>query len=240
MFVACDESGVVPSDKYLVIGSAWISKKALCELEKKATELRINSKCWGEVEWHKTAGGLTPQLLQFYKDFIDLAFQDEKVLLHFIVVKKDLLRMSEFHQQSEELVKYKFMHLLLSRHGKRLLTTSAQKKDMHIIYDSFQQSKKSQAGKWSLKMRAYIESYLGESIDHVQPCNSHISSLVQICDLVTGAIGTSWNVSPSKIHPHKKEIMEHIEKRIGKGLRAPTALTDRDFNVWVWRPRGSI
>src|SRR3989344_2226219 len=231
MFVACDESGVNPTDKYLVIGSAWITKQGLCDFEKKITELRLGKKCWGEVEWSKT-GSMSEGVLQFYKDFIGQAFQEIPISLRFIVVEKAKLDMARYHQKSDELVRLKFMYLLLSRHGERFLQKQDRNK-LHIVFDSFTQSKKAKTEQWVLRMKGHIERYLGGPIEHIQPCTSHICSLVQLSDLFTGAVSTSWNTPPSKISDNKKELIELIERGVGKTLKARTLLTDKDFNIWV-------
>lgn len=234
MFVACDESGILSSDRYLVIGSAWISKDDLCEFEKMITKLRLERKCWGEIEWLKTTPISIP-MLQFYKDFIGYAFRKVPISFRFIVVEKALLDMPRYHQNSQELIRFKFMHLLLSRHGQHFLPAK-DRTGLHIVFDKFTQSKRARDEQWAYKMRGHIERYLGSPIEHMQPCTSHICSLVQLCDLFTGAISTSWNVPPSKISDSKKELIELIERSTGKILRARTLPTERDFNIWIWQP----
>ena len=234
MFVACDESGINSSDKYLVIGSVWTSKQGLCDFERKVTELRLKQKCWGEFKWSKV-GAMSDQISQFYIDFITLAFQEIEIRFRFIIIEKKLLDMQTHHDNSDELVQFKFSYLLISRYAERFLDKQG-KKSLHIVFDDFEQSKKAEDEKWVLKMRGYIERRLGEPIEHLQPCTSHICSLIQLCDLFTGAISTSWNNSPSKISPRKKELIEHMEQKTGKKIDARTLLTEKDFNVWVWRP----
>jgi hypothetical protein len=238
MFVACDESGINPSDKYLIIGSAWISKQGLCEFEKDVTALRLKHKCWGEVKWSKV-GTMSDEMFQFYKDFIALAFQDIEISFRTIVVEKKLLDMTTYHNGSEELVRFKFSHLLLSRHGERFLD-KAGKKALHIVFDDFQLTQQAKDEKWVLKMKAHIEHHLGEHIEHLQSATSHICSLIQLCDLFVGAISSSWNNSPSKISQRKKELIEYIEQKIGKKVGARTLPTEKDFNVWVWQPSPRI
>lgn len=231
MFVACDESGKTSDDKYLVIGSAWVSKEGLCDLERRTTELRLRRRCWGEIKWSKSR---SESMLQFYKDFIELAFNDIEIDLRFIVIEKELLDMRTYHESEEELV-FKFMHLLLSRHGKRFLDRGEQR-ELHIVFDNFDLSQQAREERWILKMRRFIERHLGVTIEHLQPCTSHICSLVQLSDLFTGAVATSWNTTPSRIGARNKELIEFMERKTGKTFRARTLLGDKDFNVWVWQP----
>lgn len=233
MFVACDESGINPSDKYLVIGSAWISKTDLCHFESNVTELRLKKKCWGEIEWSKVHT-MSKSMCQFYKDFISLGFQELPIFLRFIVVDKTLLDMETYHQNSLELVRFKFTNLMISRYAERFFD-SQRNKGLHIVFDSFSQSTLARGENWQNKMRQYIEQHLGVEIEHLQPCCSHICSLVQFCDLFAGAVSISWN-KPSNITNTQKELIEHMESVTSKKLNFRTSLTDKEFNLWVWRP----
>src|SRR3989344_4006109 len=142
MFIACDESGKNSSDRYLVIGSAWVSKSGLSEFEKETTDLRLKRKCWGEIELLKVKNSMSDAIFKTYQDFLSQAFQNIPVSFRCIVIKKSLLDMPTFHDKDEELVYFKFLYLLLSRHGKKIVDTDGKKK-LHIVFDKFEQSKKS-------------------------------------------------------------------------------------------------
>ncbi len=233
MFVACDESGIDPSKKYLVIGSAWISKENLVELEKRVTEIRLKEKCWGEIEWKKVKNSTSNAMFKVYKDFIDLAFQDLSIFFHFVVVEKSLLDMVKYHNDSLELVRFKFMQMLLSRHAENFLDPKG-RRGLHIVFDSFDMNERARGE--AAKIRSFIERRLDGPIEHLQPCASHICSLIQICDLLTGAIASSWNEPPSKISSKKEKLIKIIEEKSGKVLKSRTLVTERKFNIWVWQP----
>lgn len=235
MFIACDESGTSSSAKYLVIGSVWIAKNKLSEVEGRITELRLKRKCWGEIEWSKVRKSMSDEIFKMYQDFLALTFQDIPISFKCIVVKKSLLDMRTFHERDEELMRFKFIYLLLSRPGKRLLHINKNLR-FHVIFDEFEQSTKSKEEKRVLRMKAFIERHLGVPLEHLQPCNSHICSLVQLCDLLTGAVSTSWNQSPPRINEKKQELITYIKNKSGKKLTTRTLPTEKDFNIWVWQP----
>jgi hypothetical protein len=232
MFVACDESGVDPSNKYLVIGSVWLDKKYVAEFEKRATELRLKNKCWGEVEWLKLKKASSDDIISFYKDFVSLAFKDIKIYFRFIIVEKNKLKMKEFHEKNKELVHLKFMYFSISRYAETFLDMKS-KEGLHIIFDNFNECNASKEKHWRKQTKGYIERHLGCNIEHLQPCNSHISSLVQLCDLFTGAVSTVWNFTPSDISASKLNIINHMKELTGKNFGAGTLPTERDFNIWV-------
>lgn len=235
MFVACDESGNNSSDKYLVIGSVWIDKKNLSEFEKRVTELRLNSKCWGEIEWLKLNAASSEHIIKFYKDFIKLAFDDLKIYFRFIIVKKDWVNLKEYHQGSKELMQLKFMYLSISRYAENCLEKDKQN-NLHIVFDSFTESKTSKEEKWRIGTKDFIEKYLGCGVEHLQPCCSHICSLIQLCDLFTGAVSTSWNTPPSKISETKSDLIKYMEKLVKTNFGTITLPSEKDFNIWAWRP----
>ena len=235
MFVACDESGKGSSNQYLVIGSVWMDKENVPEFEKRVTEFRIINKFWGEIEWLKLSKSTSEKYIDIYKDFIELAFKDLKIYFRFIVVKKDLLDKKTYHQGSEELVQLKFMQLSISRYANRFLEQE-KKKRLHIIFDQFQESKKSKEEKWRSTTRQFIEKNVGYKIEHFQPCTSHISSLIQLCDITTGAVSKVWNEPPSKISSTHREMIDHIEKLAHTDLSGRTLPTEMDFNIWAWSP----
>ena len=239
MFVACDESGKEPEKKYLVIGSVWVEKDDLIRFEEEVTRLRLKRKCWGEVEWLKVKGHTSEDILQFYKDFLSLAFGCPRMCFRFILVEKALLDKKTYHegQKSDELPQLKFMYLLISRYANRFLS-SEEKKGLHIIFDQFEESKKSREERWRLQTKEFIERSLSTEIEHFQPCTSHICSLVQLCDVVTGAVATRWNTLQKDRAPNQsKEILiQHIETLSNKPLGSATSPFEKKFNIWRWRP----
>ncbi|MCL5008834.1 MAG: DUF3800 domain-containing protein [Patescibacteria group bacterium] len=211
-----------------------MSKSKLSEFEKKVTTLRLNSKCWGEIKWNKVRS-MSNDMLSFYKFFIDLAFDDIPVCFRFVVVEKSLLNLKKYHENSIELVRLKFLHLLISRYADKFLDGKT-KKGLHIVIDEFEESRQAKEEHWQQKTRKYTESHLECPIEHMQPCNSHICSLVQLCDLFTGATSYSWNTPESKRRLQKNELANYIERKTGKKLDSVTLPTEKEFNMWRWKP----
>jgi hypothetical protein len=233
MFVACDESGVQPSDKYLVIGSAWIPKEQLPDFEAQTTASRLTNKCWGEIEWQKIKKSMPDGLCKVYKDLIDLGIKKMDASFHIIVIEKKLLDMVNCHSDYE-IVRFKFIYFLISRNAQKFLSEKNRK--LHIVFDDFQESKENREENRVLAMKQFTERYLMTKLEHLQPCCSHICSLIQLCDLITGAVATKWNKAISEINPKKIDFITYIENLINKDLAARTLYTEKKFNIWIWRP----
>lgn len=235
MFVACDESGKNSSDTYFVIGSIWVSKKDAVLFEQKIAELRIAKKCWGEVCWKKIQDATSPDLLSFYEEFVSLGVKKLDISFRFILANKNIVDLKQYHQGKQEKMHLKFMRLMVGKYGERFLDSKA-RRELHIVYDRFDESNQSKQEKWRKEMRSWIEYDFGCTIGHIQPCTSHICSLVQLADLFAGAMSTAWNVSPSHISKAKAQMMTHMEQATGRELRTTSKPTEKYFNVWLWRP----
>jgi hypothetical protein len=234
MFVACDESGTDSTTPFFVLGTVWVRKDDLIQFETEIIRLRLQKKCWGEIEWNKIGGQSTSSsVIDFYKNFLYLAFTKIPFSFHCIVVKKSLLNLRTYHSNNMDLAKFKFFRLIIGKFGQKLPQNL--RKKIFILYDQFNETKASRENQWARKMRDTIENDIGSPLEHIQPCDSHICSLIQFCDLLTGAVGAVWNGRLKTGHP-KAEIVDFIEKNTKIKLNIATLPTATKYNIWLWRP----
>ena len=217
MFVACDESGL--NKRFFVIGSVWIQKERLPELEATITDLRLRFKCWGEVKWTKITDSTPEHFVCFYEAFVQAAIS-AGLSFHCIIVDTEKLD----ERKMTELLHLKFMYLLLSRSPFRnyFLQEEVQPSQLHILFDQFEESAQSRSEAWRVKTRQFIESHFGTAIEHLQPCDSKINSLLQVVDLFTGLVSQKRNDGAGALSAHR-----HRLSRILYGC---------EFNVWDWEP----
>lgn len=230
MLIAIDESGEEKLTKYNVIGSVWIKKEHVCNIEKEITNIRIKHKCWGEAKWTK----IKPNQKEFYKDIIKLIFnKNRKVFFRFIVLnKKNLYEKYGKNFDKKELWKLDAIYLLISRHSNKFLTNK-EKQEIHILYDNFEESKESKDQQWRIKTKEKIQTYIESPIEHFQPCDSKINSAIQICDILTGTISSQWN--KKEINETKQEIVNLIAELSNKNLSKSTFPSEKNFNIWNWQ-----
>ena len=220
MFVACDESGI--GKRYFVLGSVWVPKGNVSEFEKRVSELRLRFKCWGEVKWKKISDHTPENVMYFYREFIE-AISDMDIFFRFIVVDTEKLEEGKVVEK----LQLQFMYLLISRNAVRgVLRTRVNPNELHIIFDQFQESKQSRHEGWRKDTRGFLNKHLECEIEHLQPCNSHINSLLQLIDVFTSMLSEKENGSgESFLSVNREQIAKLIDGRYGER-----------FAVWRWEP----
>ena len=221
MFVACDESGADKKDRFFVLGSSWIPKEHVSKFEEKISGLRLRFKCWGEVKWGKVNDCTPDDIMHFYKEFVQAV---SHIDMYFRFISADKRKLDE-NSVSEEL-HLKFMYLLISRNAVRGdLRKKVNPSELHILFDQFQESRKSQDEKWRKRTRDFINRYLKCEIEHFQPCDSHINSLIQLTDVVTGLVCKIKNSGKSSMSKNEIQLADFIFEKYGN-----------KFDIWSWHP----
>ena len=219
MFVACDESGT--DKRFFVLGSVWVPKENVSEFERCVSVLRLRYKCWGEVKWAKIGVHTPRNVMLFYRAFVKSA-SDLNPFFRFIVVDTRKLDKGKV----DEKLQLKFMYLLISRNAVRgVLRQRVKPSDLHILFDQFSESRRSKDEGWREETKDYLNQYLNCEIEHLQPCTSHINSLVQLADIVTSMLSEMKNTGAESLSGNRKQIARLVRKY------------DERFDVWDWEPR---
>ena len=76
-----------------------------------------------------------------------------------------------------------------------------------------------------------------EMVERIQPIRSHESALMQLTDLIIGAIGYhNRNLNTSTA---KQAVVNQIKQRSKCSLQRSTYLGARKFNLFHWQPKGN-
>jgi hypothetical protein len=229
MIVACD-AGNKDSSKY-VVGSVWASRKgAFFEFEKQSLELRLRHKCWGKLQWKKNKS--SDQIIAMYLEFTQL-FINLDINFSCIVVDKMLLRKYPHLGTNIDQALPSIIYLLVTR-AKRYFNT---KINLHILLDNEQLGARGEI----IGLKASINKYMLNdkerrgliSLEHLQECDSHICSLLQICDILTGSVSGAVNGS---ITNKNLAISQELENSLSLSLQFPTIPSYKKFNIWFWKP----
>lgn len=224
--VYCDESCHLEKDNQsaMIMGAVW------CPLEKvKAVSTRIreikkkhNLKQGFEIKWTKVSPS---KKIDFYLDIIDYFFDNDD--LHFrclIVPNKKELNHEVFKQTHDEWY-YKIYFTML----KVILNPN----DKYRIYLDIKDTKGEEKVK---KLREVLSNSLydfnREIIERMQLIRSHEAELLQLCDLLNGAMGyLNKNLNENK---GKLKIVERLQQRSGYALNKSTLYREEKFNIFVW------
>lgn len=231
MFIGCDISGEVDKDRYCILGSTWIPTKQLPKYEEAVCRFRLENKLWGEIKW----GEVTPQKINEYKKFVTLSLQEFPIETRVMVLNKEIVT-PEYFEYNKGMMISTFYYFLIKHRMEKLLPPSGKTTSFDILLDEEDWIRDQ-----SLNLRGFLELFLirggfSEKIHHLSQCDSKICSLLQLCDLTTGAIHAKWNQSEEDISNDRKEIINHIENIFNHPLDTPTPPTATKFNLWLMRP----
>ncbi len=227
--IYCDESCHLEHDRQqaMVLGAVW------CPLERThdlSEDLRRIKSRHGlargfEIKWTK----VSPGKADFYLELVGYFFDNDD--LHFralIVPDKDKLDHTAFPGQDHDVWYYKMYFDML----KVILNPQAE----HRIYLDI---KDTRGAKKVAKLHEVLcnsrYDFSQSVIQRVQQIRSHEAELLQLADLMIGAVayanrGLSGNRG-------KEQIVETMRQRSGYGLTNTTLLKEDKVNLFRWQAR---
>jgi hypothetical protein len=226
--IYCDEShpelftSTHPTAQYLTIGSLWLPASNRRDLKQSIWALRKKHNTWGEIKWRKVSAGQLP----FYLSLIDL-FIEQGEQLRFRCIAIDHADFSQhWRGDDHELGFYKFYYQLLH----------------HWIldfneYSVFCDSKTNRdLTRLSVLQRCLDSANLSAGIQQIQALPSKQVVLIQLTDLLLGAVSSQMNNTLREDSP-KQVLVLHLEKHLGRRL-SPTARSENKLNIFKINLRG--
>jgi len=247
--IYCDESCHLERDQssVMVLGAVWCKASRTKEIADRLREIKqkhllARTDEWKqpggmpfEVKWSKVSQGQ----VDFYLDLIDYFFDDDD--LHFrgmLIPDKRILDHASFDQSHDDWY-YKMLFRLLE-------PVIDPEQQYHIYLDIKDTQSERTRAKLQEVLRHSRYDPLGMIIHRVQQIRSHESELMQMADLLLGAIGYHNRQrrdelpTPGKsLNPAKLEVIRRIQRRSDKSLDQTTWLRESKLNLLRWKPRGS-
>ncbi len=224
--VYCDESCHLESDhaSAMVLGAVWCPASHRAMLGRKVKALRAAHGIGSgvEIKWTK----VSPAKLDFYLGLIDLFFDEP--LLHFrglVIPDKSSLDHGRFLQDHDGFY-YKMWYLLLNR----MISPDERYRIFIDIKDTLGQQKVSKLHEVLCNANYDFDRSL---IEHIEQVHSHDILLLQLADLIIGALSylhRGLNSSPAKL-----AIIDRIRQRSGLNLMHSSLLRADKFNLFIWR-----
>lgn len=225
--VYCDESGHLEHDEVgvMVLGAVWCPADKVKEASSRIREIKgeQGQSSRFEVKWKKVSlGGLG-----LYRALVDYFFDDDDLHFRALVVRdKSQLRHDEFEQTHDDWYYKMYFSLLMP-----LLRSDAGFRIYVDIKDSF-------SGTKTKKLEEVLTNasydYSRSIIERIQPVRSHEIELVQLTDLLIGAVsyanrGLSGNAA-------KVRLVERMQERSRLSLKQTTLLREEKVNLFSWSP----
>jgi hypothetical protein len=227
--IYCDESCHLENDKQkaMVLGAVWCPRAKVKDISIRIREIKVKHQLASnfEIKWHKVSQGK----IGFYEDVVDFFFDDDD--LHFrglVIPDKTELKHEQFNQTHDDFYYKMYFDLL-----KVIFDPEAGYNIYLDIKDTKSQDK-------ILKLEDVLRNnnydYSKQIIKKVQQVQSHEIELLQITDILSGALSylhRGLTTSESKL-----SLINRLRERSRYTLMHSTLYREAKMNIFIWRPRG--
>ena len=223
--IYCDESCHLENDGISVmgLGAVWCEKDKIGQInrELRAIKAKHGISKYAEIKWSK----VSPSKLAMYLELIDYFFGNDDLHYRVIIIPdKNKLDHRAFEQSHDDFY-YKMYYYLLREIWQQDFT-----------YNIFLDIKDTHGGDKVKRLHeilcSYHYDYSHDTISQVQQVRSHEVELLQITNLLLGAViyaNRGLNSSTTKL-----EIVEKIREKSGFSLQKKTYPSEKKFNVFRW------
>jgi len=233
--VYCDESCHLENDHkpVMLLGALWTPQHQAKRLNQELQDIKEQFKARGEIKWTK----ISNSRLDFFKKIVDWFFSNEDLHFRgFVISNKQKLNPSLFNQNSHDDFYYKMYFSLLNK----ILSPEN-------IYNLYFDIKDTRSRFKLQKLKDILSNdkydFTGQMINQMQHVHSENTPLLQVTDLLLGAINyklTGLTTSAAKLSIVKL-IEHHLKQRkILTDLTTSTPLREHKFNLFVWMPRAKF
>lgn len=223
--VYCDESCHLENDHQpaMVLGAVWCPLEKTREIYKRLRDIkaRHGMKPKFEIKWAK----VSPAKTEFYLDAIDYFFSERN--LHFralIVPDKSKLQHESFDQTHDDWYYKMYFDML-----KVILSPKARYRIYLDIKDTRSATK---ITKLHNVLSNNLYDFSRNIIERVQTVRSHEVEILQLTDLLIGAISYINRGLLTSIA--KQALVKRIQERSHYSLTRTTLLRENKFNLFRW------
>jgi hypothetical protein len=223
--IYCDESCHLEHDhsKVMVLGAIWAETGAAAKASKRLIELkkRHGLRPTFDLKWVAVA----PKKRNFFIDVVDYFFDNSNLMFRCVVIPDKSILDHKSHDQTHDDWYYKMLFLLL----KQIFTRAN-------CYHVFLDIKDTRSAQKVKKLHEVIANSMldfdSSIVRNVQQVRSHEVQLLQMADLLLGAVG--YANRGLKTSETKLAVVQRIRERSGFTLLKTTLPTERKFNVLSW------
>lgn len=229
--IYCDESCHLEKDHQTImgLGAIWapLNKRRYISNGIQNIKIRHNINPKFEIKWTK----VSPGKIRFYIDILNYFFENEN--FHFrglIVPDKSILAHEEFKQTHDQWYYKMYFELL-----KVILLPN---KKYNIYLDIKDTIGKYKVEKLHEVLCNNMYDFSREIIHKIQQVRSNEVNLIQVCDLLIGALVYA---NRGKYNSNaKKRLVDLIKDKTGYTLNRTTLLREDKFNILIWKPSTDI
>lgn len=223
--IYCDESCHLEHDesKVMGLGAIWLPKSNARQLALQLRDIKRRHKAAGELKWTK----VSTSRIDFYREVVDWFFtQDGLNFRSLVVPDKSKLDHGKFNSGGHDEFYYKMYFSLLNK----ILSPTEQ----HEIYIDIKDTRsRFKVQKLRDVLCNNVYDFTGQMVSRIQHVRSHELELMQVCDLLLGALVYRQRGLTSS--EAKSTVVERIEHHRGRSLLYSSPLSNQKFNVFVWQ-----
>ena len=224
--VYCDESCHLEHDhqQVMVLGAVWCPLERTRPVTRRVREIKARHRLGStfETKWTK----VSPAKLDFYMDVLDYFFDDDS--LHFralIVPDKGLLRHREYGQTHDDWYYKMYFDML------KVILDPESAYRIYIDVKDTHSAQKARKLHEVLCNNAY--DFSRQSIERVQPVRSHEVEMVQLADLLIGAV--AYANRELETSSAKTALVQRMRLRSRYRLTKTTLLREDKVNLFRWK-----
>lgn len=227
--IYCDESCYLESDSsnFMSIGGVWCPKCKVKEISNKIREIKENNGYPGnkEVKWTKISNAN----IKLYKDLVDFFFACDDIYFRIIVIDKRDLQHELFNQTHDEFYYKMYFELLkVIFTYENSYNVYADIKDTH----SYEKCQKLMTVCCNNQL-----DFCHDMIKKVQPIRSDESQIIQLADILIGAVTFANRFGNSNFKGRsnsKISVMLKVKELSKYTLTKSTYLSEKKMNIFIW------
>ena len=203
------------SHSYAAIGGIWIPAEKRKGIKTFISELKAKYGLYGEMKWNH----ICPKSVDMYREMVNMFFDDEQMRFRAICIKAAEVNHERFNAGNGELGFYKFYFQLI--HHWMIMGNS-----YHVFVDYKTNGYQHRVR----ELGTILNNTSTAELTQIQALPSEESVLIQMADVLTGAVASAFNV-PRLGSVSKQSVRDLIEKRLGHGIMG-TPVGESKFNVF--------
>ena len=229
--VYCDESCHLINDNssVMVLGAVWCPSDEKKRIFQELRDIKIKHglDSYFEVKWTK----VSESKIGFYQEVLDYFWNNPNLYYRGVVARgKEQLNHEQYNEGDSDLWYYKMYFLMLDsiiRHPN----------EYRIMVDI----KDTQGGSRISKLKEVLcnnkYDFECEVVKHIGQINSKESELLQVADLINGAIGYYHRKLQleSGANSGKVNLLKRIQSK--QDIDNNTSRNEQKFNLFIWNPR---
>jgi hypothetical protein len=224
--IYCDETCHIQNEDsdYMIIGSIYCPKAKVQEISQYIKKLKNKYKIGdkSEIKWTKVSNNK----IEFYTDLINYFFIEDDLSFRAIVCDKTELDHKKYNQTHDEWYHKMYYDML-----KYIFSPN----NTYNIYGDIKDNNSYKNFQKTLNfLRLNIVDSTGKTIKKMQPINSNESTILQMTDLIIGALAYFYRGLETS--EAKLKVVELIQKQLPYSLGSSTPFGKQKFNVFIWEP----